>query len=88
MPTFVHGKGTAVYLDEFTMTDYFNSADVALTNDTAEVTAYGATSKSYLLGLADGRGTPRHPRISVSGEHHGRLCCRDDRQPGDDRQMR
>jgi hypothetical protein len=54
MPTFVHGKGTAVYLDEFEMTDYFNSADVAITNDTAEVTAYGATSKSYLLGLADG----------------------------------
>ncbi len=54
MPTFVHGKGTAVYLDEFEMTDYFNSADVAFTNDTAEVTAYGATSKSYLLGLADG----------------------------------
>ncbi len=54
MPTFVHGKGTAVYLDEFIMTDYFNSADVALTNDTAEVTAYSATSKSYLLGLADG----------------------------------
>jgi len=54
MPTFVHGKGTAVYLDEFIMSDYFNSADVALTNDTAEVTAYSATSKSYLLGLADG----------------------------------
>jgi len=54
MPTFVHGKSTKVYLDEFEMTDYFNSADVALTNDTAEVTSYGATSKSYLLGLADG----------------------------------
>ena len=51
MPTFVHGKDTKVYLDEFEMTDYFNSADVALTNDTAEVTAYGATSKSYLLGM-------------------------------------
>ena len=54
MPTFVHGKGTEVYLDEFVMTPYFNSVDVALSNDTAEVTAYGATSKSYLLGLADG----------------------------------
>ena len=52
MPTFVHGKSTKVYLDEFEMTDYFNSADVALTNDTAEVTAYSATSKSYLLGLS------------------------------------
>ena len=54
MPTFVHGKDTAVYLDEFVMSPYFNSADVALTNDTSEITAYGATSKSYLLGLADG----------------------------------
>jgi len=54
MPTFVHGKGTKVYLDEFEMTTYFNSADVALTNETAEITAFGATSKSYLLGLADG----------------------------------
>ena len=54
MPTFVHGKGTKVYLDEFEMTTYFNSADVTLSNDTGEITAFGATSKSYLLGLADG----------------------------------
>ena len=54
MPTFVHGKGTRVYLDEFEMTTYFNSADVTLTNETAEITAFGATSKAYLLGLADG----------------------------------
>ena len=54
MPTFVHGKDTEVYLDEFVMSPYFNSSDVALTNDTSEVSAYGATSKSYLLGLADG----------------------------------
>ena len=54
MPTFVHGKGTAVYLDEFVMTPYFNSTDVTLTNETAEITAFGATSKSYILGLADG----------------------------------
>jgi hypothetical protein len=54
MPTFVHGKGTKVYVDEFDLTAYFNSSDVALTNETAEVTAFGATSKAYLLGLADG----------------------------------
>ena len=54
MPTFVHGKGTKVYLDEFEMTTYFNSADVTFNNETAEITAFGATSKSYLLGLADG----------------------------------
>jgi len=54
MPTFVHGKGTKVYLDEFDLTSYFNSADVTLTNETGEVTAFGDTSKAYLLGLADG----------------------------------
>ena len=54
MPTFVHGKGTDVYLDEFVMTPYFNSADVTLTNETAEVTSFGDSSKAYILGLADG----------------------------------
>ena len=54
MPTFVHGKGTKVYLDEFDMSPYFNSADVTLTNETAEVTAFSDSSKAYLLGLADG----------------------------------
>jgi len=54
MPTFVHGKGTKVYLDEFEMTTYFNSADVTLTNETAEVTAFSDSSKAYILGLADG----------------------------------
>ena len=54
MPTFVHGKGTKIYLDEFEMTTYFNSADVTLTNETAEVTAFSDSSKAYILGLADG----------------------------------
>ena len=54
MPTFVHGKGPDVYLDEFVMTPYFNSADVTLTNETAEVTSFGDSSKAYILGLADG----------------------------------
>jgi len=54
MPTFVHGKGTEVYLDEFVMSPYFNSTDVTLTNETAEVTSFADTSKAYILGLADG----------------------------------
>ncbi len=54
MPTFVHGKGTEVYLDEFLLSPYFNTADVALTNETAEVTSFADTSKTYILGLADG----------------------------------
>ena len=54
MPTFVHGKGVKVYLDEFEMTPYFNSADVTITNETAEVTSFADSSKAYILGLADG----------------------------------
>lgn len=54
MPTFVHGKGTKVYLDEFDLSSYFNTSDVSITNETADITAFGATSKSYLLGLSDG----------------------------------
>jgi len=54
MPTFVHGKGTEVYLDEFVLSPYFNTADVALTNETAEVTSFSDTSKAFILGLADG----------------------------------
>ena len=54
MPTFVHGKDSKVYLDEFDLTSYFTNADVTVTNETSEVTSFGATSKSYLLGLADG----------------------------------
>ena len=54
MPTFVHGKGTKVYLDEFEMTTYFNSADVTLANATSDVTAFGATYSAHLLGIASG----------------------------------
>jgi hypothetical protein len=54
MPTFVHGKGTGVLLDEFDLSTYFNSADMSRTTDTAETTAFGSTSKSYIVGLSDG----------------------------------
>ena len=54
MPTFVHGKGTDVYLDEFNMTPYFNSADVTITNQTAEVTSFADTAAAYVLGVSDG----------------------------------
>lgn len=54
MPTFVHGKSTRVYVDEFDLSTYFNTADVAVTNETAETTAFQSSSKQYLLGLNDG----------------------------------
>jgi hypothetical protein len=54
MPTFVHGKSTAVYLDEFDLTSYFSDSSITTTNDTAETTAYGATNKAYIVGLRTG----------------------------------
>jgi hypothetical protein len=60
MPTFLHGKDSKVYLDEFDLSAYFNSADLSLGRDTAETTAYGATSKAYIAGLVDGT-------VSLSG---------------------
>jgi len=54
MPTFVHGKGTEVLLDEFDLSSYFNSVDTSRSTDTAETTSFGSTSKSYIVGLTDG----------------------------------
>lgn len=52
MPTFVHGKGSKTYIDEFDLTNYFNSADATFTLDTGEVTSFGASSRAYIPGLA------------------------------------
>ena len=54
MPTFIHGKGTAIMIDEFDLSSYFNSADVSMSIETAETTAFGQSSKSYITGLRDG----------------------------------
>ena len=60
MPTFIHGKTTAVYVDEFDLTSYFNDSSATIDNDIAEITAYGATNKAYITGLRGGS-------ISLSG---------------------
>lgn len=53
MPTFVHGKGASVLVNSYDLSAYFNSADVAMTIDTAETTGFGSSSKSYIVGLRD-----------------------------------
>ena len=65
MPTFVHGKSTNFSLDDTggtsrDLSDTLTSVDFPETIDTAETTAFGATSKSYIVGLRDAT-------ISVSG---------------------
>ena len=51
MPTFIHGKGTKTYIDEFDLSDYFNSADSTFSMETADVTSFGASSRSFIPGL-------------------------------------
>ena len=54
MPTFIRGKNTAVYIDEFDLTSYFSEVSFTQENDVAETTAFGDTNKTYLLGLRNG----------------------------------
>lgn len=65
MPTFVHGKSTDFALDDTggtsrSLSNVLTSVDFPETIDTAETTAFGSTSKSYIVGLRDAT-------ISVSG---------------------
>ena len=65
MPTFVHGKSTDFEVDDTggtsrSLANTLTSVDFPETIDTAETTAFGATSKSYIVGLRDAT-------ISVSG---------------------
>ena len=65
MPTFVHGKSTHFEIDDTAGTsrdisDTLTSVDFPETIETAETTAFGATSKSYIVGLRDAT-------LSVSG---------------------
>jgi hypothetical protein len=65
MPTFVHGKSTDFALDDTggtsrNLSNTITSVDFPETLDTAETTAFGASAKSYIVGLTDAT-------ISVSG---------------------
>ena len=65
MPTFRHGKSTVFKVDNNagTLTDISNTLTVVSfpqSVDTAETSAFGASAKSYIVGLTDGT-------FSVSG---------------------
>ena len=58
MPTFVHGKSTNFTLDDTSGTvrnfsDTLTSVDFPDSVETAETTAFGASAKSYIVGLTD-----------------------------------
>jgi predicted secreted protein len=65
MPTFVHGKSTDFALDDTggtsrSLANTLTDVSFPQTIDTAETTAFGASNKSYIVGLKD-------TTISVSG---------------------
>ena len=65
MPTFTTGKSAVFKIDDTSGTeriisDVLNSVDFPETTDTAEVTAFGASSRSYIVSLESAT-------ISISG---------------------
>lgn len=54
MPTFIHGKNTAVYIDEFDLSSYFTSNDIAIDNAVSTTTSYGATDDTFITGIRSG----------------------------------
>ncbi len=54
MPTFIHGKDTAVYIDEFNLSEYFTATETNINNSVAETTGYGATDASFINGQKSG----------------------------------
>jgi hypothetical protein len=60
MPTFRHGKKTAVLLNSTDMSLYLNEATVSRDIETNDTTTFGSNSRSYITGLDDGT-------ISLSG---------------------
>jgi hypothetical protein len=60
MPTFRHGKKTAVLLNGTNMSPFLNEATTTTEIETAETTTFGTQDKTYIMGLSDGT-------ISTSG---------------------
>jgi len=50
---FVHGKGSYFKVASTDLSAYLNSISASRTADTAETSAFGSTSKSYVAGLKD-----------------------------------
>ena len=60
MPTFVHGKGIAVFIDQYNFSSYFGDLTASNNVETAETTTFGDSAKNYIIGLEDGT-------VSLSG---------------------
>jgi hypothetical protein len=52
---FIHGSKSAVYFGGLDLSPYLNAADWGVDQDTAEVTAFGASWKSFIAGEQGGK---------------------------------
>ena len=50
MPSFEHGRNTAVFLDGLNLSPYLTATDFSIDLDTADTTTYGSTWKSSIAG--------------------------------------
>ena len=50
MPSFEHGRNTAVFLDGVNLSPYLTATDFSIDLDTADTTTYGSTWKSSIAG--------------------------------------
>ncbi len=51
--SFVHGKGTKVFVNKYDLSQYFDNANLQANADVADVSTWGNTSKAYVAGLKD-----------------------------------
>lgn len=64
MPTFRHGKNTAVVYDKYDLSSMLNNMSYQMAADLAETTAYGSSARSYMPGFPGGT-------VSLSGMFSG-----------------
>jgi hypothetical protein len=64
MPTFRHGKKTAVLFGNYNLSSYLNEASMSSPAETAETTAFGDDAKTYITSLNDAT-------VSLSGMFEG-----------------
>ena len=68
---FIHGKSAVVLHGAYDLSSYLNNGSANSSVDTNEVTAFGATSKSYVTGLKDST-------LSASGMFDGSASAVDE----------
>lgn len=68
---FQHGKGASTLVGAYDLSAFLNNYDAAATADTAEVTTFGSSAKSYIAGQRDAT-------ISLSGFFDGSTAAVDE----------